>query len=230
MRTRTRFLALAMVATFAIAGCGEDNNDNDDNDNREPDRRRAPRRRGADRDGDARSPTVDRRRPRRPAVETPTPTPTPTSTAGVTGCLRRHRPDRHDHRARRLRSRHRLDRHRAQLGRDPRRRGHDQPRLPDGTNCTVDGTALVGTDVRLAAPALRGRRLVVRHQHVPRGRHRHLQLRRPAARESSVKLLSKVFLVHDAGQAVSALRRRPDAERRREGRHLRRRQDPGRGL
>lgn len=30
MKTRTRFLALAMVAAFAIAGCGEDNNDNDD--------------------------------------------------------------------------------------------------------------------------------------------------------------------------------------------------------
>ena len=33
MKTRTRFLALAMVATFAIAGCGEDNNNNDNNDN-----------------------------------------------------------------------------------------------------------------------------------------------------------------------------------------------------
>ena len=30
MKTRTRFLTLAMVAAFAIAGCGEDNNDNDD--------------------------------------------------------------------------------------------------------------------------------------------------------------------------------------------------------
>jgi hypothetical protein len=28
MRTRRKFLALAMVATFAIAGCGDDNNDN----------------------------------------------------------------------------------------------------------------------------------------------------------------------------------------------------------
>jgi hypothetical protein len=36
MKTRTRFLALAMVAALAIAGCGEDNNDNDDNDNVSP--------------------------------------------------------------------------------------------------------------------------------------------------------------------------------------------------
>jgi len=34
MRTRTGFLALAMVATFAIAGCGADNTDKCDcNDN-----------------------------------------------------------------------------------------------------------------------------------------------------------------------------------------------------
>lgn len=33
MKTRTRFLTLAMVAAFAIAGCGDDN---DDNDNRGP--------------------------------------------------------------------------------------------------------------------------------------------------------------------------------------------------
>lgn len=33
MKRKTRLLALALVATLAVTGCGEDNNDNDDNDN-----------------------------------------------------------------------------------------------------------------------------------------------------------------------------------------------------
>ena len=229
MKTRTRFLALAMVATFAIAGCGEDNNNNgnDNNDNVAPTTVRysgsdgRPHNRpdgcpdcGADDRGNS-------GRDRRNSSPRPRGTPMPTATAG-TGVAATAKA-------------HALNVTITSLAGSDLDTGwtgiaHNSVATHDNTvttqlNCV--GRRLHrrrleprGHGVRLAVAALGRRRLDLRPQHLPRGRDRHVQLRQRLL-EGSAKLLSKVFLVQDAGSPVSALRRRPDPERRRQGRDVR---------
>ncbi|MCC6849408.1 MAG: hypothetical protein IT294_12985 [Deltaproteobacteria bacterium] len=191
MRTRTSFLALAMVAALAIAGCGDDNNDND-NPPTGPTRTTTT---------SPQPPTVTPTPIDEPTVtpteggvdETPTPTPTSTATeqvcegtaltatvtslagsdldTGWTGIA-------HDSVAtREAKVTTNLD-------------------CPDGVTCTVDGSALVGTTFGSPLPLSSGGVSSCVINQFREGITGTYNCESGCA-ESSVKLLSKVYLVVD---------------------------------
>ncbi|MEB2285665.1 MAG: hypothetical protein OZ922_13385 [Myxococcales bacterium] len=191
MRTRTSFLALAMVAALAISGCGDDNNDNKKPSGPTPTRTTTPAQPPTQTPVDELSPTVTPTPEVSGATETPTPEPTPsglvcegtelydtiTSLAGSdldvgwTGIS-----------------------HDSQATRDARITVNLD--CPDGQNCTVDGSALVGTTFGSPLPLSAGgvsscvinefREAITGTYDCGSG-----------CSESSVKLTSRVYLVVD---------------------------------
>jgi len=198
MRTRSTFLALAMVATFAIAGCGDDNNDNNDNGGPSPGRTSTP--------GAATSTPVNGtpNATQTPAAQTATPggtsstseqTPTPSSTASGASCEG-------DKLTVTVTSLAGSDLDTGWTGIAHGSQAiHDASvttdlNCPDLTNCTVDGTALVGTVFGAPLPLSSGgvsscvintfREAITGTYNCETG-----------CGETTVKLTSKVFLVTD---------------------------------
>lgn len=191
MRTRTSFLALAMVAALAIAGCGDDNNDNgNDNGGSQPTRTATPA------PVATQTPVATTVEPTATPVETggtaePTPVPTATSSSGfcegtalTTTVTSLAGSD--------------LDTGWTGIAHDSvaTREAKVTTNLdcPDGTNCTVDGTALVGTTFGSPLPLSSGgvSSCVINVFREPITGTYNCE---SGCAESSVKLTSRVFLV-----------------------------------
>jgi hypothetical protein len=198
MKTQTRFLTLALVAAFAIAGCGDDNgnNSNDNQNPTSPTRTPTPLVATATPTTVVGSPTVTPTTATSTSADTPTPTPTSTSTAGfcegpaLTVTITSEAGSNLDTGWTGI-----------SFNQQAIREAQVTTNLdcPDLTNCTIDGSALVGTTFGAPLPLSAGgvstcvvnefREAITGTYNCETG-----------CSESSVKLLTKVFLVLDANK------------------------------